>query len=74
MGRYRSLIAGPNLPAELEVTSRLEEIVMGVRHVELPAEGVQFHPESVLTPHGMTMVAKFLGVDAPPERKGRIAE
>ena len=74
VGRYHSLIAGPNLPAELEVTSRLEEIVMGVRHVELPAEGVQFHPESVLTPHGMTMVAKFLGVDAPPERKGRIAE
>ena len=74
VGRYHSLIAGPNLPDELEVTSRLEEIVMGVRHVELPAEGVQFHPESVLTPHGMTMVAKFLGVDAPPERKGRIAE
>ena len=74
VGRYHSLIAGPNLPAELEVTSRLEEIVMGVRHVELPAEGVQFHPESVLTPHGMTMVAKLLGVDAPPDRKGRIAE
>ena len=74
VGRYHSLIAGPNLPDELEVTSRLEEIVMGVRHVELPAEGVQFHPESVLTPHGMTMVAKFLGVDAPPDRKGRIAE
>ena len=74
VGRYHSLIAGPNLPDELEVTSRLEEIVMGVRHVELPAEGVQFHPESVLTPHGMTMVAKFLGADAPPERKGRIAE
>ncbi len=74
VGRYHSLIAGPNLPAELEVTSRLEEIVMGVRHVELPAEGVQFHPESVLTPHGMTMVAKFLGVDAPPERTGRMAE
>ena len=74
VGRYHSLIAGPNLPDELEVTSRLESIVMGVRHVELPAEGVQFHPESVLTPHGMTMVAKFLGVDAPPERKGRIAE
>ena len=74
VGRYHSLIAGPNLPDELEVTSRLEEIVMGVRHVELPAVGVQFHPESVLTPHGMTMVAKFLGVDAPPERKGRIAE
>ena len=74
VGRYHSLIAGPNLPDELEVTSRLEEIVMGVRHVELPAEGVQFHPESVLTPHGMTMVAKFLGGDAPPEGKGRIAE
>ena len=73
VGRYHSLIAGPNLPDELEVTSHFGSIVMGVRHVELPAEGVQFHPESVLTPHGMSMVARFLGVDEPPPRKGRIA-
>ena len=74
VGRYHSLIANPNLPEELEVTSRFGSIVMGVRHRDLPAEGVQFHPESVLTPHGMTMVAKFLGVEPPPDRKGRIAE
>ncbi len=42
---------------------------MGVRHRELPAEGVQFHPESVLTPDGKAMLANFLGVPRP-ERDG----
>ena len=51
-GRYHSLIADPELPDELELTSTYEDVVMGVRHRELPAEGVQFHPESVLTPQG----------------------
>ena len=59
-GRYHSLIADPDLPDELEVTSTYGEVVMGVRHRELPAEGVQFHPESVLTPHGPYMLANFL--------------
>jgi anthranilate synthase/aminodeoxychorismate synthase-like glutamine amidotransferase len=59
-GRYHSLIADPELPAELEVSATFEGVVMGVRHRELPAEGVQFHPESVLTPHGKTMLATFL--------------
>jgi anthranilate synthase/aminodeoxychorismate synthase-like glutamine amidotransferase len=66
VGRYHSLVAGDPLPAELEVSSSYGDIVMGVRHRELPAEGVQFHPESVLTPAGMSMVARFLGLG--PER------
>jgi anthranilate synthase/aminodeoxychorismate synthase-like glutamine amidotransferase len=60
-GRYHSLVAAPELPAELELTARLDDVVMGVRHRELPAEGVQFHPESVLTPRGMDILRNFLG-------------
>jgi anthranilate synthase/aminodeoxychorismate synthase-like glutamine amidotransferase len=60
-GRYHSLIADPDLPDELELTSTYGDVVMGVRHRELPAEGVQFHPESVLTPQGMRLLANFLG-------------
>lgn len=63
VGRYHSLIAGDPLPGELEVSATYGDIVMGVRHRELPAEGVQFHPESVLTPSGKGMVARFLGLD-----------
>jgi anthranilate synthase/aminodeoxychorismate synthase-like glutamine amidotransferase len=59
-GRYHSLIADPDLPAELEVTSTYGDVVMGVRHRELPAEGVQFHPESVLTPQGKHLLDNFL--------------
>ena len=60
-GRYHSLVADPDLPDELELTSRYGSVVMGVRHRELPAEGVQFHPESVLTPQGKKLLANFLG-------------
>jgi len=60
-GRYHSLIADPDLPDALELTASLDGIVMGARHRELPAEGVQFHPESVLTPHGKALLANFLG-------------
>jgi anthranilate synthase/aminodeoxychorismate synthase-like glutamine amidotransferase len=60
-GRYHSLIADPDLPAALELTSTYGDVVMGVRHRELPAEGVQFHPESVLTPQGQKLLANFLG-------------
>ena len=60
-GRYHSLIADPDLPEELELTATYGEVVMGVRHRELPAEGVQFHPESVLTPQGKSLLANFLG-------------
>ena len=59
-GRYHSLIADPDLPDEFELTSTYGDVVMGVRHRELPAEGVQFHPESVLTPQGKKLLANFL--------------
>jgi anthranilate synthase/aminodeoxychorismate synthase-like glutamine amidotransferase len=60
-GRYHSLVADPDLPAELELTASLGEVVMGARHRELPVEGVQFHPESVLTPQGKHLLANFIG-------------
>jgi anthranilate synthase/aminodeoxychorismate synthase-like glutamine amidotransferase len=60
-GRYHSLVADPNLPEELELSASLGDVVMGARHRELPAEGVQFHPESVLTPQGKHLLANFLG-------------
>ena len=60
-GRYHSL-AAVRVPAELEVTARTEDgEVMAVRHRKHPIEGVQFHPESVLTPDGPRMLANFLG-------------
>ena len=64
VGRYHSLIADPALPEALEPSASYEGIVMAVRHRELPAEGVQFHPESVLTPLGKRMLANFLGLPA----------
>jgi anthranilate synthase/aminodeoxychorismate synthase-like glutamine amidotransferase len=61
VGRYHSLIVDSDgLPDELEVTSRAGDVVMGLRHSELPIEGVQFHPESVLTPRGKQMLRNFL--------------
>jgi anthranilate synthase/aminodeoxychorismate synthase-like glutamine amidotransferase len=62
VGRYHSLIAEPeSLPAALVVTARTAEgEIMGVRHRELNVEGVQFHPESVLTPEGPRLLANFL--------------
>jgi anthranilate synthase/aminodeoxychorismate synthase-like glutamine amidotransferase len=61
-GRYHSLIAEPqSLPAELAITARTAEgEIMGVRHTRLPVEGVQFHPESILTPEGPRLMANFL--------------
>jgi anthranilate synthase/aminodeoxychorismate synthase-like glutamine amidotransferase len=66
--RYHSLIvAEDSLPAELMVTARTTapnggSIIMGLRHRTLPIEGVQFHPESVLTEHGHEMIRNFLGM------------
>jgi anthranilate synthase/aminodeoxychorismate synthase-like glutamine amidotransferase len=60
-GRYHSLVADPDLPEELELTASLGEVVMGARHKSLPIEGVQFHPESVLTPQGKHLLANFVG-------------
>jgi anthranilate synthase/aminodeoxychorismate synthase-like glutamine amidotransferase len=61
--RYHSLCVDPaTLPDELRVTAMSEEdrVVMGLRHVALPLEGAQFHPESVLTPEGPHLLANFL--------------
>jgi anthranilate synthase/aminodeoxychorismate synthase-like glutamine amidotransferase len=62
VGRYHSLAAQrDNIPATLEVTAHTEGgEIMGVRHQELPIEGVQFHPESVLTPEGDQLLDNFL--------------
>jgi anthranilate synthase/aminodeoxychorismate synthase-like glutamine amidotransferase len=62
VGRYHSLIAEQSsLPAELEVTARTAEgEIMGLRHRRLCVEGVQFHPESVLTPDGPKLMENFL--------------
>jgi anthranilate synthase/aminodeoxychorismate synthase-like glutamine amidotransferase len=59
-GRYHSLIADPDLPDEIELSATHGDVVMAVRHRELPAEGVQFHPESVLTPQGKHLLRNFL--------------
>jgi anthranilate synthase/aminodeoxychorismate synthase-like glutamine amidotransferase len=61
-GRYHSLIAEPaSLPAVLEVSARTPEgEIMGVRHRHWPIEGVQFHPESILTPEGPRLMGNFL--------------
>ena len=60
MGRYHSLAAHA-VPEELEVSARAEDgEVMAVRHRELPVDGVQFHPESVLTPLGSAIARNFL--------------
>ncbi len=62
VGRYHSLIAQPeSLPPVLEVSARTPEgEIMGIRHKEFMVEGVQFHPESVLTPDGPTLMGNFL--------------
>ncbi len=62
VGRYHSLCAeAETLPDVFELTSKTDQDeIMGVRHKELPLEGVQFHPESVLTPEGDQLMANFL--------------
>jgi anthranilate synthase/aminodeoxychorismate synthase-like glutamine amidotransferase len=70
VGRYHSLIAAPEkMPAELEVSARTAEgEIMGVRHRTLMVEGVQFHPESILTPDGPQLLRNFLEL-AQSERR-----
>jgi anthranilate synthase/aminodeoxychorismate synthase-like glutamine amidotransferase len=59
-GRYHSLVVDPELPNCLEASARSGDVLMGIRHRELPAEGVQFHPESVLTESGKGLLRNFL--------------
>ena len=70
VGRYHSLIAAAgHLPATLTVSARTDEgEIMGVRHTELQVEGVQFHPESILTNDGERLLGNFLA-----QRGGRLA-
>ncbi|HEY2340637.1 MAG TPA: aminodeoxychorismate/anthranilate synthase component II [Steroidobacteraceae bacterium] len=70
VGRYHSLIAEPaRLPAVLEVSARTDEgEIMAVRHRTLTVEGVQFHPESILTPEGPEMLGHFLQYSAGMRR------
>ncbi len=59
--RYHSLVINPaTVPPELEVTAWTDDVVMGVRHRTLPIEGVQFHPESILTAAGHDLLRNFL--------------
>ena len=70
VGRYHSLIAQPyKMPAVLEVSARTPEgEIMGARHRTLTVEGVQFHPESILTPHGPQLMENFLKLTAGERR------
>jgi para-aminobenzoate synthetase / 4-amino-4-deoxychorismate lyase len=68
--RYHSLIIDEaTLPPELAVTARTDGIIMGVSHRTRPIEGVQFHPESILTTHGATIMASFLAAARSDERR-----
>lgn len=69
-GRYHSLVVRPEtLPACLEVSARTAEgEIMGLRHKEYPVEGIQFHPESVLTPQGKRILRNFLKILGRKER------
>jgi anthranilate synthase/aminodeoxychorismate synthase-like glutamine amidotransferase len=66
VGRYHSLVVDPQLPDCLIVTATGGGVVMAVEHRELPAYGVQFHPESVLTPDGKRLLANFLAPEPEP--------
>jgi len=59
-GRYHSLVVDPDLPESLEPSAHSDDVIMGIRHRSLPAEGVQFHPESVLTGDGKALLRNFL--------------
>ena len=72
-GRYHSLIVErETLPPVFEITAETEDgIIMGIRHRELQVEGIQFHPESILTPVGKDLLANFLSTtsDSPVFRR-----
>jgi anthranilate synthase/aminodeoxychorismate synthase-like glutamine amidotransferase len=60
VGRYHSLVVDDDVPDCFEVSANGGGVIMGMRHRDLPAEGVQFHPESVLTDDGKQLLANFL--------------
>jgi anthranilate/para-aminobenzoate synthase component II len=61
--RYHSLIVQGELPEVLEVSAWCDgDVIMGLRHKEFPVEGVQFHPESILTAAGKRLLANFLAL------------
>ncbi len=63
--RYHSLVVDPSEAPDLVVTARCDgDVVMGLRHRELPVEGVQFHPESILTGAGHALLSNFLALTA----------
>ena len=66
-GRYHSLaVEEESLPTELRISSYTSDgEIMGIRHRELPLEGVQFHPESILTPEGDRLLRNFLDIEPP---------
>jgi len=68
--RYHSLIVDrETLPPIFEITAETADgVIMGLRHTEYAIEGVQFHPESILTPVGKELLANFVGVAAPVDR------
>jgi para-aminobenzoate synthetase component 2 len=69
-GRYHSLVIDPeSVPATLEVTAKTEDgVIMGVRNRRDAVEGIQFHPESIMTPAGHEILANFLKMPAPAGR------
>jgi anthranilate synthase/aminodeoxychorismate synthase-like glutamine amidotransferase len=68
-GRYHSLVVDPRLPDSLERSAWYGDTVMAIRHRELPAEGVQFHPESVLTEGGKALLKNFLDGPQTADRR-----
>ncbi|WP_028851660.1 aminodeoxychorismate/anthranilate synthase component II [Thermocrispum municipale] len=74
--RYHSLTVLPDtVPEGFEVTARTESgVIMGLRHRELPLEGVQFHPESVLTEYGHRMLANWLAIAGHPVADEKVEE
>jgi para-aminobenzoate synthetase component 2 len=74
-GRYHSLVVDEaTLPADFEVTARSSGLIMGMRHRELALEGVQFHPESVLTQDGYLLLANWLTECGSSEALARARE
>jgi len=74
-GRYHSLIVRrDNLPACLEISAETEEgEIMGLRHREFPVEGIQFHPESILTPQGKRIIRNFLNLTEGRKNRAQAA-